>query len=185
MSYPSRHFTKHDLWFRIALVVCTVGTLFLLSSKAHTATLLKTYSVSEPYSIIWQNGAPQKTTMKNKRRTSKPRKTSSSARPLPIPIPSRSDALVTDSLRNENRVEIFTDVGSERGVVRVTLRESQTVEIVAFNILGKRVAEVYAGEAKAGMNTVGFDLSNLSNGVYICVVRGRNFKTAEKFIVSR
>ena len=162
-----------------------VGALFLFSSEAHTTVLPKAYRVSEHYSVVWQNNTPQKTTAKSKKKSSKPRKTSSSARPLSVPLPSRSDALVADSLRNDNRVEIFTDVGSERGVVRITLRESQTVEIVAFNILGKRVAEVYAGEAKAGMNTVSFDLSGLSNGVYICVVRGRNFKTAEKFIVSR
>ncbi len=107
-------------------------------------------------------------------------------KPLSVPVPSRADALVpSDTLRKEHRVEVFTDIGSERGAVRVTLNESQAIEIVAFNILGKRVAEVYSGEARAGMNTLSFDLSGLSDGVYICVVRGRNFKTAEKFLVSR
>jgi hypothetical protein len=108
------------------------------------------------------------------------------AKSLNVPVPSRTDALISvDSTHKEHRVEVFTDVGSERGAVRVTLSESQAIEIVAFNILGKRVAEVYSGEARAGMNTVSFDLSGLSDGVYICVVRGRNFKTAEKFLVSR
>jgi len=107
-------------------------------------------------------------------------------KPLSLPVPSRADALVpNDTLRKEHRVEVFTGIGSERGAVRVTLNESQAIEIVAFNILGKRVAEVYSGEARAGMNTLSFDLSGLSDGVYICVVRGRNFKTAEKFLVSR
>lgn len=111
---------------------------------------------------------------------------SSQAKSLNIPVPSRADALTrADTARKEYRVEVFTDVGSERGAVRVTLNESQPIEIVAFNILGKRVAEVFSGEARAGMNTVSFDLSGLSDGVYLCVVRGRNFKTAEKFLVSR
>lgn len=110
----------------------------------------------------------------------------SKTKPLNIPTPNRADALLpADTSRKDHRVEVFADAGSDRAAVRVTLNESQPIEIVAFNILGKRVAEVYSGEARAGMNTVSFDLSGLSDGVYICVVRGRNFKTAEKFLVSR
>lgn len=129
-----------------------------------------------------QNLSSKPQTVKKSTKSAKKRK---ATQPIPIPIPSRSDALTDNSSHHEYSLEIFSDIGSERGAVRLTLRETQNVEIEAFNILGKRVAEIYTGEAKAGMNTVSVDLSSLSNGVYICVVRGRHFKTAQKFIVTR
>lgn len=165
MSYFCRHRAV-----RHSLIICAMVVLWALCGAPPAS--------EARISFYAQVRAKQPTAKKHRKRPS-------AARPLPIPVPSRSDALSADTLRNDYRLEVFTDVGSERGAVRVTLRESQPVEIVAFNILGKRVVEVYSGEAKAGMNTLSVDLSGLSNGVYICVVRGRNFKTAEKFIVSR
>ncbi len=90
-----------------------------------------------------------------------------------------------DTSKNYHRLEIFTNNASEQGTVRLTLGETQTVEITAFNILGKRVMDIYSGEARTGVNMVSFDVSQLSHGMYICVVRGQRFKIAEKFLVSR
>lgn len=132
-----------------------------------------------------QNLTSKPQTVKKSTKPAKKRKPLQPNRTIPLPTPSRSDALTDNTSLHEYSLEIFSDIGSERGAVRLTLRETQNVEIEAFNILGKRVAEIYTGEAKAGMNTVSVDLSSLSNGVYICVVRGRHFKTAQKFIVSR
>ncbi|MCS6808879.1 MAG: T9SS type A sorting domain-containing protein [Candidatus Kapabacteria bacterium] len=105
---------------------------------------------------------------------------------LRVPIPSRADALVADSLRREQyALEVFPEIWVERGVVRLMLRESGTVEIAAFNILGRRVKDIYSGDAKAGANIIEFDITDLSDGVYICVARGTHFKIAQKFILSR
>jgi hypothetical protein len=90
-----------------------------------------------------------------------------------------------DTTRRDHKIEVFTDVGAERGAIRVTLGEAQPIEVAAFNILGKRIMDIYVGDARTGANNLSFDMSSLSNGLYICVVRGRNFKTAEKFLVSR
>ena len=161
-------------------IVLCVSFLLICSQFSAQAVL------HEP--TLFQKQKPSSVRFSSKLTQKKPAKKARSpqAKPLSVPIPSRADALArTDTTRKEYRVEVFTDVGSERGAVRVTLNESQPIEIVAFNILGKRVAEVFSGEAHAGMNTVSFDLSGLSDGVYLCVVRGRNFKTAEKFLVSR
>lgn len=95
------------------------------------------------------------------------------------------ERLALDSSRNYHRMEIFAHSASEQATVRLTLGESQPVEIAAFNILGKRVMDIYTGEARNGLNLMNFDTSQLSQGMYICVVRGRGFKTAEKFLVSR
>jgi Secretion system C-terminal sorting domain len=90
-----------------------------------------------------------------------------------------------DTSKSFHRLEVFTNNASEVGTVRLTVGESQPVEITAFNILGKRVMDIYAGEARMGVNAVSFDVSQLSRGMYICVVRGQRFKIAEKFLISR
>jgi Secretion system C-terminal sorting domain len=94
-------------------------------------------------------------------------------------------ATSADTSKNYHRLEVFTNNASELGTVRLTLGETQAVEITAFNILGKRVMDIYTGEAKTGINALSFDVSQLSHGMYICVVRGQRFKIAEKFLVSR
>ena len=90
-----------------------------------------------------------------------------------------------DTSKNFHRLEVLAASGQDLATVRLTLGEGQPVEITAFNILGKRVADIYNGETRTGVNMVSFDLSQLSSGMYICVVRGQRFKVAEKFIVSR
>jgi hypothetical protein len=91
-----------------------------------------------------------------------------------------------DSVRSRDaRLSVITDVAIERGIVHVTMTESQPIEIIAYNLLGKKVMDIYSGDAKTGVNTVPFDLTMLSRGVYICVVRSRSFKMAEKFLVTR
>ena len=61
---------------------------------------------------------------------------------------------------------------------------SQTIEISAYNLLGKRVKDVYRGEAIKN-HSYRIDVSSLPNGLYICVVLGAKLRLTEKFIVSR
>lgn len=92
---------------------------------------------------------------------------------------------VSDTSRKENRLSVTADVGTERGTIIVNLGESQYIDVMAYNLLGKKVLDIYSGDAKSGSNSVSFNMSSLSNGLYICVVRGKTFKLAEKFLVSR
>jgi hypothetical protein len=85
----------------------------------------------------------------------------------------------------DSRLSIVTDVTSERGLVQLQMSDTQPVEVAAYNILGKKVMDIYNGEARNGSNSIPFDLATLSRGMYICVVRGKNFKLAEKFLVVR
>ncbi len=92
---------------------------------------------------------------------------------------------IADTTHKDNRVQVTSDVGSERGTVQVSLGDTQYIEVFAYSLLGKKVMDIYTGEAKTGTNNLPFDISQLSNGMYICVVRGKTFKLAEKFLVSR
>ncbi len=175
MRHSARHFSHTSCFFAALWLALWALSCFPLKMQANG----RLQGVSSSSQSAKTQPAKKST------KTAKKRKTPPTPRTIPLPVPSRSDALVADTLRNDHIVELFTDATAERGVVKLTLREAQEVEIVAFNILGKRVSDIYAGGAKSGMNTVSFDLSTLSDGVYICVVRGRHFKTAQKFIVSR
>jgi hypothetical protein len=95
-------------------------------------------------------------------------------------------AQINDSTRGKDaRIYVNTDRVSERGIVQVSMNEPQYIEVIAYNVLGKKVMDIYSGEAKTGNTMLPFDTTPLSNGIYICVVRGKNFKLAEKFLVSR
>ncbi len=61
---------------------------------------------------------------------------------------------------------------------------SQSIEISAYNLLGKRVKDVYRGEAIKN-HSYRIDVTSLPNGLYICVVLGAKLRLTEKFIVSR
>ncbi|NLO18868.1 MAG: hypothetical protein GX121_03155 [Ignavibacteria bacterium] len=62
----------------------------------------------------------------------------------------------------------------------------QRIQIAAYNLLGKKVLDIYSGtpindpEYRYDIRT-----NNLPNGVYICFVFGKNFRLQEKFVVSR
>ncbi|GAB1431130.1 hypothetical protein MASR2M18_19650 [Ignavibacteria bacterium] len=64
--------------------------------------------------------------------------------------------------------------------------DQHNISINAFNLLGKKVTEIYQGPEKAGRGKdYTFNVGGLPNGIYICVVQGDNFRLAEKFIISR
>jgi hypothetical protein len=99
-------------------------------------------------------------------------------------IAESSRRTANDSIK-ANRINVLMDAAAERGLVQLSVNESQPVEVAAYNILGKKVLDIYAGEARAGANSIPFDITQLSRGMYICVVRGKSFKLAEKFLISR
>ncbi len=64
--------------------------------------------------------------------------------------------------------------------------DQHNISINAYNLLGKKVVEIYQGSEKAGKGKdYNFNVSSLPNGIYICVVQGDNFRLAEKFVISR
>lgn len=64
--------------------------------------------------------------------------------------------------------------------------DQHNISINAFNLLGKKVTEIYQGPEKAGRGKdYTFNVGGLPNGIYICVVQGDNFRLAEKFVISR
>lgn len=118
-----------------------------------------------------------------------------------LPIPG-ADSYVRDSsvssgtVARNSRATADSAIGSRIVGIReggdtfrllLDLGEDQhNISINAFNLLGKKVTEIYQGPEKAGRGKdYSFNVSGLPNGIYICVVQGDNFRLAEKFIISR
>lgn len=63
--------------------------------------------------------------------------------------------------------------------------EQPQVDLAIYNMLGKRMSEVYKGPASRGEHEYVSSISDLPEGVYICILQGSNFRRAEKFYLSR
>jgi hypothetical protein len=75
---------------------------------------------------------------------------------------------------NDQSTVTFTSEADDRGVVAV------------FDITGKEVAQLYAGDIEANQSyRLNFDASGLPNGIYICRYTGQSKTTITKIMVAR
>ncbi len=63
--------------------------------------------------------------------------------------------------------------------------KQQEITITVYNMLGKEVLVVYKGTSSSQQKEEYSATFNLPNGIYICVLQGKNFRDSEKFIISR
>jgi len=97
--------------------------------------------------------------------------------------------ILNDTARKASRiVGVSFDTQSDLLTVRLDLAESQSwMEISLFNMLGKRVKEIYRGPAQADDTVRDYSatLSELPNGLYIVSVQGSNIRLADKVFITR
>lgn len=63
--------------------------------------------------------------------------------------------------------------------------EVSQIEISIHNILGRKMPDTWKGEPRKDSELYELSINGLPEGMYICVVQGKNFRLAEKFIISR
>lgn len=63
--------------------------------------------------------------------------------------------------------------------------EQPQIDVAIYNMLGKRMSDVFKGPASRGEHEYVSSISDLPEGVYICILQGSNFRRAEKFYLSR
>ncbi|MEN9282392.1 MAG: Secretion system C-terminal sorting domain [Bacteroidota bacterium] len=81
---------------------------------------------------------------------------------------------------------VSTRVASEIFTARIEMTGDEAqVDIAIYNMLGKRVMDVYKGGSSKGIHEHTQSISDLPEGVYMCVMQGNNFRKAEKFFFSR
>jgi len=96
--------------------------------------------------------------------------------------------LVEDTTGNkENRiVSIRPNNRGDLLEVKLSVVETdQNIQFLVYNLLGKIVLGPYDSTPSGNDYSYFINVSSLPNGVYLCVVIGRNFRLREKFIISR
>lgn len=63
--------------------------------------------------------------------------------------------------------------------------DETTLDLGIYNMLGKKVMDVYHGSERKGEHDYSLSISELPEGVYICIMQGSNYRRAEKFYISR
>jgi len=89
-----------------------------------------------------------------------------------------------DTVRTNRIVNTYGE--GDRYTITLDLIDNQdNMRISLFNLLGKKVLDIYSGDASSGRFTHTFNVSSVPKGMYLCVVRGDNFQLAEKFVITR
>lgn len=93
--------------------------------------------------------------------------------------------VTSDTVRRESRI-LFAMVSSDVFKTKVDIgADQQNIDIGIYNMLGKRMGDVYNGPASRGEHEYTMSVSDLPEGVYICILQSGNFRRAEKFYLNR
>lgn len=84
-----------------------------------------------------------------------------------------------------NKITKVWYTATELNVQIYQVFKQQDITITVYNMLGKEVLEVFKGISSNNQEEVYSKSFNLPNGIYICIMQGKNFKSSEKFIISR
>jgi hypothetical protein len=73
--------------------------------------------------------------------------------------------------------------------IKYSLAEQSVVEIILYDILGRKIRDLFVGAQNAGLHEINFNASNLSSGVYLYSIEadyGRGtFKNVKKMILMK
>lgn len=90
-----------------------------------------------------------------------------------------------DTAASDNKI-VSTVATADVFTTVVSVASAQAkLDVGIYNMLGKRMADVYTGSAARGMHEFTTPISQLPDGVYICIMQGSNFRRASKFYLSR
>nr|NQU92092.1 T9SS type A sorting domain-containing protein [Bacteroidota bacterium] len=91
----------------------------------------------------------------------------------------------SDAIQHNTMVvgQSYPNPASGTTSVNVTLVENTTVSFEVFNMMGQKVYDIPATNMGAGLQTITFDASSLSNGVYFYTVTAGEESISKKMIV--
>ncbi|MCI0495160.1 T9SS type A sorting domain-containing protein [candidate division KSB1 bacterium] len=67
--------------------------------------------------------------------------------------------------------------------IRYQIARAEKVDLILYNILGERVAQLVNEQQNPGSYEVNFNASNLAAGVYLYQLKAGNFSAAKKLLV--
>ncbi len=83
------------------------------------------------------------------------------------------------------RIESIWFKGNQYYVKLNLANYDEEIKLSVYNMLGKEVLLIHQNKALPRDSEYTFDGSLLPNGIYICILEGKNYRDAEKFVVSR
>lgn len=89
-----------------------------------------------------------------------------------------------DTLKENKIVNIYSNKDLFYVELDLSDKESHIV-LAAYNIIGKPVKEIHNGKPLPEGTKYEFRATDLPNGIYLCILEGRNYRSVKKFIVSR
>jgi len=79
----------------------------------------------------------------------------------------------------------FPNPFNKRSTLTYNLRERGRVSLKVYDVCGKEVATLATGLQSAGQHDLIFSGENLSNGIYLCVLRSGNLLTSKRLVLQR
>ena len=92
---------------------------------------------------------------------------------------------IADPESKESKI-IMARSSNDVFTVEIDLAKDQgKIDLGIYNMLGKRLNDVYSGPAAKGRHDYTTSSSDLPEGVYICILKGDDFRRAAKFYLNR
>ncbi len=98
-----------------------------------------------------------------------------------------SIVVLADSTERKDRIISLNQLGDVH-ILKIELSDyNSEINIVVYNLIGKKVMDVYKGIPKSTSPDYPYEIQSwrLPNGIYLCTVQGKNFRKTEKFVVAR
>ncbi len=78
-----------------------------------------------------------------------------------------------------------TDKGDRMAIYLQIENPDKNINIIIYNLLGKKVLDVYEGKPKDPSQPYEFSTNELPKGIFLLVVIGDNFRLREKIIIAK
>lgn len=85
----------------------------------------------------------------------------------------------------ENNLILFPNPAASHVYAQITIKEEQNISIDILDISGRIIKSVTKQKISAGKHTFTINTENLSNGTYICQIKGIRFSIIEKLNVAK
>ncbi len=103
--------------------------------------------------------------------------------------PKKIQSVLSDTLSNNMEIVYNSNDWSKPDKLIVTVKEKdKKINITIFNLIGNKVSDVFnavPGSNETEIESFRKEIEKLSNGVYICVLQGYDYRIMRKFTISR
>lgn len=96
-------------------------------------------------------------------------------------------AIENDTISRKNRIVSIqeADRGDKMAIYLEIENPDKEIKIIVYNLLGKKVLDIFEGKPKPSTQPYEFSVSELPKGIFLLVVVGDNFRLREKLVITK